>query len=85
MSLFEASLDDAMLALQRQKLSRFKAVMADVGASRSDACAAVLRFEALSTDLKVLNEQQRSRLDELAPNLFANPLFANPAGLGPTR
>jgi hypothetical protein len=73
LSLVEASLDDAMLALQRQKLARFKAVVADVKrASRSEACAAVQKLETLSTELKVLNDQQLSRLDQLAPNLFAN-------------
>jgi len=73
LSLIEASLDDAMLTLQRQKLARFKAVMADVRrASRGEACAAVQKLEALLTELKALNDQQLNRLDQLAPGLFAN-------------
>jgi hypothetical protein len=74
LSLFEASLDDAMWALQRQKLARFKAVMADVKASGSEACAAIPKLESLSTELKVFNDQQLTRLDQLAPNLFAEPV-----------
>jgi hypothetical protein len=71
MSMFEASLDDTIVALQRQKLEKFKAVIG-VRTSRSEVCAAVLKLETLTMELKVINDQQLSRLDQLAPKLFAD-------------
>lgn len=73
MALFEASLDDAMVALQREKLARFKAVTG-VRAGRGEVCAAVQKLEALLIDLKDINERQLNRLDQLAPTLFADPV-----------
>jgi hypothetical protein len=72
LSVFEASLDDAMVALQRQKLAKLKAVVADIRASRNEPCTAVQKLEILSTELRVINDQQLSRLDQLASKLFAD-------------
>lgn len=76
LSLFEASLDDAMVALQRQKLAKFKAALASVRASRTETCTAVQKLETLSMELRVINDQQLSRLDQLALKLFAD--YAGP-------
>jgi hypothetical protein len=76
-SLIEASLDDAMVALQRQKLAKFKAVLADIRASRNEACAAEQKLETLSTELKAISDQQANRLDQLAVKLFAD--YVGPA------
>ena len=73
LSVFEASLDDTMVTLQRQKLARFKAVIG-VKTSRNEVCAAVPKLEELITELKDLNDQQMSRLDQLSPTLFSNPV-----------
>lgn len=73
LSLFEASLDETMVSLQRLKLERFKAV-AGVRTSPGEACTAAQKLEVLTSELKAVNERQLSRLDQLAPRLFAEPV-----------
>jgi len=66
----ELQADEAIVELQRKKVSAFKAFFVEMKPYENDTCAIGERFPKVLEEVRVLSGMQQKRVDELSQSLY---------------